>query len=129
MERAARGAVTPEWFTKALLADRRERTIDVEGAHIHFVEWGEVGDPGLVFVHGGAAHAEWWAHLAPLFTSHYHVTVVGASATHTICGPEKSLRSPRRPGFPDRRSSSGTRSGVLSPSRPQRPMATTWRAR
>jgi pimeloyl-ACP methyl ester carboxylesterase len=71
--------VTPEWFTKALLADRRERTIDVEGAHIHFIEWGEVGDPGLVFVHGGAAHAEWWAHLAPLFTSHYHVTAMDLS--------------------------------------------------
>jgi pimeloyl-ACP methyl ester carboxylesterase len=32
-----------------------------------------------VFVHGGAAHAEWWAHLAPLFTSHYHVAAVDLS--------------------------------------------------
>jgi len=71
--------VTPEWFTAALEADRREATVDVEGAPIHFVEWGRRDDPGLVLVHGGAAHAEWWAHIGPLFAGQYHVVAIDLS--------------------------------------------------
>jgi pimeloyl-ACP methyl ester carboxylesterase len=55
------------------------RRVAVSGSLIHYLEWGSPDDPGLVFVHGGAAHARWWSHLAPLFTHHYHVVAVDLS--------------------------------------------------
>jgi pimeloyl-ACP methyl ester carboxylesterase len=69
----------PDWFTRALGADRATRSVDVDGCAINYLEWGRRGDPGLIFVHGGAAHAEWWAHLAPQFTHHHHVVAFDLS--------------------------------------------------
>jgi pimeloyl-ACP methyl ester carboxylesterase len=69
----------PDWFTRALAAERRQREITVAGCPINVVEWGETGNPGLVFVHGGAAHVEWWAHIAPLFTQWYHAAALDLS--------------------------------------------------
>jgi pimeloyl-ACP methyl ester carboxylesterase len=40
--------------------------------------WGAEGQPGLVFVHGGAGHAHWWAHIAPLFPQ-YRVVALDLS--------------------------------------------------
>src|SRR5438552_724872 len=63
----------PHWFTEALAAPREKRTVEVEGASISYLSWGERTKPGLVLVHGGAAHAEWWSFIAPLLTRQYHV--------------------------------------------------------
>lgn len=62
----------PQWFTDALAAPSTEHYVDVEGADIHYIEWGDRGNPGLVFVHGGAAHAHWWSFLAPMFARRWH---------------------------------------------------------
>ena len=70
---------TPDWFTRSLRAERAEATVEVDGCPIHYIRWGDPEEPGLVFVHGGAAHAEWWAHLAPMFTNHYSVVAVDLS--------------------------------------------------
>ena len=72
-------SAAPEWFGRALDAPYRSRTIDVAGASIHYLSWGEPESPGLVFVHGGAAHAHWWSFLAPLFTEHYHAVALDLS--------------------------------------------------
>ncbi len=53
--------------------------MEVAGCAINFIEWGESGNPGLVLVHGGAAHAEWWAHIAPMFSPSYHVIALDLS--------------------------------------------------
>jgi pimeloyl-ACP methyl ester carboxylesterase len=60
----------PAWFLRALAATPEHRDVDVEGARVHYRAWGEPGLPGLVLVHGGAAHSGWWDHVAPLLTSH-----------------------------------------------------------
>ena len=39
--------------------------VAVDGCGIHVALWGEEGDPGVVLVHGGAAHAHWWSFIAP----------------------------------------------------------------
>jgi pimeloyl-ACP methyl ester carboxylesterase len=49
-------------------------TIEVEGCPIHYIEWGEPTRPGIVLVHGGAAHAEWWSFIAPLLARRCHPT-------------------------------------------------------
>ncbi len=63
----------PKWFTDALAAPRSERFVEVEGCRIRYLSWGDASKPGIVLVHGGAAHAEWWSFLAPQLASQYHV--------------------------------------------------------
>ena len=69
----------PAWFTRAIEAPKRAGVVDVEGTDIHFIEWGDRAKPGIVFVHGGSAHAHWWAHLAPMFTERYHPVAIDMS--------------------------------------------------
>jgi pimeloyl-ACP methyl ester carboxylesterase len=57
---------TPEWFRAALASPHDDDTVDVDGCPVHFARWGPRGAPGIVLVHGGAAHAHWWDHVAPL---------------------------------------------------------------
>ncbi|MBU1494459.1 MAG: alpha/beta fold hydrolase, partial [Actinobacteria bacterium] len=63
----------PRWFTEALAAPGTERHVEAHGARIHVLDWGpHPGAPGLVFVHGGAAHAHWWSFLAPMLAGRWH---------------------------------------------------------
>ena len=63
----------PAWFDDAI-ANEPERTfIEVEGARIELLAWGERGKPGLIFLHGGAAHADWWSFIAPFFAAERRV--------------------------------------------------------
>jgi pimeloyl-ACP methyl ester carboxylesterase len=71
--------VIPSWFASALAAPRREGTVDAGGCPIHYLDWGDAGAPGLVFVHGGAAHAHWWSFLAPLFTYRWRAVALDLS--------------------------------------------------
>ena len=47
--------------------------IQLNGTRLHYLEWGETTQPALVLLHGGAAHAHWWDHLAPIFSRNYRV--------------------------------------------------------
>ena len=60
----------PAWFGSALAAAPAQRQVDVDGTPVHYRVWGEAGRPGLVLVHGGAAHSGWWDHVAPQLRSH-----------------------------------------------------------
>ena len=69
----------PSWFAAALAAERREGTVEMAGCPIHFFEWGRPSSPGVVLVHGGAAHAQWWSFLAPLLTDRWHLVAFDLS--------------------------------------------------
>ena len=69
----------PDWYNAALAASRTDGEIDVAGTRIHYLEWGDRDKPGIVFVHGGSAHAHWWTHLAPMFTERYHPVAIDMS--------------------------------------------------
>jgi pimeloyl-ACP methyl ester carboxylesterase len=62
----------PEWLRRALDVRPDERIIEVEGAKVSYRAWGRQGDPGVVLVHGGLAHARWWDAVAP-FLAGYRV--------------------------------------------------------
>lgn len=66
-------AEAPAWFSRALQTPHTEHTIVVEGCPVRYLRWGDAARPGLVLVHGGAAHAHWWSFLGPLLTQHYSV--------------------------------------------------------
>ena len=56
----------PEWLERSLAMAPVVDSVNVAGCDINLLVWGEAGRPGLVLVHGGAAHAHWWAPIAPL---------------------------------------------------------------
>lgn len=69
----------PQWFTDALAVPFTDEVVEVAGAPIHYVAWGEPGRRGIVFVHGGGAHAHWWTHLAATFAEDLRVLAVDLS--------------------------------------------------
>jgi pimeloyl-ACP methyl ester carboxylesterase len=70
---------SPKWFWRALAVPFTESRVEVDGAAIHYLAWGEEGRRGLVFVHGGGAHAHWWTHVAARFADEFRVLAVDLS--------------------------------------------------
>jgi len=75
------GAVppAPAWFTAALANAPELGRVEVEGAGIETLAWGERGLPGLIFLHGNGAHARWWSFIAPFFAADYRVAALSWS--------------------------------------------------
>jgi len=69
----------PDWFTRALSVPRGDLLVDVAGCPIHALTFGTPGTRGLVFVHGGGAHAHWWTHVAATFAEEFRVVCVDLS--------------------------------------------------
>ena len=69
----------PGWFTRAIDTTPESHRIDVGGTSIHYLAWGERDLPGIVLVHGGAAHAHWWDHIGPSFLPEYRVVALDLS--------------------------------------------------
>lgn len=65
----------PAWFRSAVAAVPEHRALVVDGTRITYRVWGDAQLPGLVLVHGGAAHSGWWDHIAPQLTSHRVIAV------------------------------------------------------
>jgi pimeloyl-ACP methyl ester carboxylesterase len=70
---------TPTWFTDAIATPYDTAEIDVAGARIRYRAWGKPGQPGVVLVHGGAAHAGWWDHIAPFLAADHRVVAIDLS--------------------------------------------------
>ena len=70
---------TPQWFSDALAAPFDDCIVEVDGCLVHYMRWGDASAPGLVLVHGGAAHARWWHFLAPFLANEYHVVAIDLS--------------------------------------------------
>ena len=75
------GAVppAPKWFADAIAASFEAFSVAVDGAAVDCRAWGERGKPGLVLVHGAAAHLGWWAFLAPFFAPDHRVVALSLS--------------------------------------------------
>jgi pimeloyl-ACP methyl ester carboxylesterase len=69
----------PAWFQEALTIAPARSLLRVEGAHIEALTWGERGRPGILFLHGNAAHADWWSFIAPLLAPEHRVTAISWS--------------------------------------------------
>jgi pimeloyl-ACP methyl ester carboxylesterase len=69
----------PDWYDEALAVPRSDEHVEVEGCRIHYVAWGEPGRRGIVFVHGGGAHAHWWTHVAARYAKRYRVAAIDLS--------------------------------------------------
>ncbi len=69
----------PAWFHQALDVPQEHLEVDVDGASIHALASGPPGGRGLVFVHGGGAHAHWWTHVAARFSDRFRVLALDLS--------------------------------------------------
>lgn len=69
----------PEWFTRALQVPYTDEHTSLDGCSIHYLAWGVPGTRGLVFVHGGGAHAHWWTHVAATFAGELRVVALDLS--------------------------------------------------
>jgi pimeloyl-ACP methyl ester carboxylesterase len=68
----------PQWFRDAI-AHRPDLVETVsDGVVVRARCWGPPG-PGIVLVHGGAAHAGWWDHIGPLLAAEHRVVAVHLS--------------------------------------------------
>src|SRR6187431_873391 len=76
-------AAAPAWFEWALAQPFSSHVVEVEGCPIHYLAWpgdDEVANQrGLLFVHGGGAHANWWRFVAPFFTRYFRVAALDLS--------------------------------------------------
>ena len=69
----------PAWFEWALAQAPERQLVQGDGANIEVLTWGELGKPGLIFVHGNSAHADWWSFIAPFLADQYRVASVSLS--------------------------------------------------
>lgn len=69
----------PDWYRAAMAACPAAERVTVEGASIAYLAWGERGAPGLLLVHGGWAHAHWWAPIAPMLAMNNRVAALSLS--------------------------------------------------
>ena len=70
-----------EWFNESLLSTPTENFVEIEGAKIHYLTWGDTKNPGLFFIHGFSANAHWWDFIAPSFTEDYCVVAIDLSGS------------------------------------------------
>ena len=73
---AGRKPDAPQWFEDAIAARPEESRIDVLGAQIELLTWGDLGKPGLLLLHGNGAHAGWYRFIAPFFAGQYRVAAM-----------------------------------------------------
>jgi len=57
----------------------RQRNVELANTDLNILEWGDQTKPGLLFVHGGAAHAKWWSFIAPFFLPDYYCVAIDLS--------------------------------------------------
>jgi len=69
----------PDWFRRALAVPFEDGWVEVRGARVHYLAWGEPDRPGMVLVHGGGAHAHWWTHVAARFHRELRVVAIDLS--------------------------------------------------
>jgi len=69
----------PAWFAKALAVTTDTGSVMVEGVEIVWKAWGERGQPGVILVHGGVAHKQWWDAIAPFIAEGRRVAAIDLS--------------------------------------------------
>jgi len=72
-------AAAPGWFVNALAIEPMRSRFSVRGADVELLTWGADKAPGLMFVHGMGAHADWWRFIAPLFENDHRIAAISLS--------------------------------------------------
>ena len=68
-----------DWLKRVLAVEPDNIFLDVAGARLSLLTWGDRNRPALLFIHGGAAHSGWWRFIAPYFLPDYYCVAVDLS--------------------------------------------------
>jgi pimeloyl-ACP methyl ester carboxylesterase len=60
-------------MTRLQAAASTSHFAEVNGIRLHYLDFGTAGNPPMLCIHGGAAHAHWFDFVAPGFTPNHHV--------------------------------------------------------
>ena len=69
----------PHWYHQAINTPSSSGQVSVAGANIVYETWGEIGNPGVVFIHGSNAHLEWFRFTAPFLADQFRVVALDLS--------------------------------------------------
>jgi pimeloyl-ACP methyl ester carboxylesterase len=78
-DRNSESEAVPAWFVRARNVPLTDEWVEVDDASIHYLAWGAPARRGLVFVHGGGAHAHWWSPVAATFAQEFRVAALDLS--------------------------------------------------
>lgn len=74
-----RRPVAPDWYRVLSATPPETFRVDVQGAGIEVLAWGQRGHPGILLAHGSRAHARWWAPVAPMLSATMRVVALSYS--------------------------------------------------
>jgi len=69
----------PRWYDWAVGQLPERSSFSHDGISIELLTWGKVGKPGLLFLHGDSAHADWWSFIAPFFADDWRCAAISWS--------------------------------------------------
>lgn len=69
----------PRWYLRAIAQRPQRSRFAVQGRSIELLTWGQPGRPGLLFLHGSAASADWWSYIAPWFAAQWRCAAISFS--------------------------------------------------
>ena len=69
----------PDWFNQALDKEHTSKFVEVNGAHIEYMEWGNPENQSVIMLHGTNAHAHWFKFIGSMLSEKYHFVVMSFS--------------------------------------------------
>jgi|TARA_B110000914_G_scaffold217368_1_gene223391 pimeloyl-ACP methyl ester carboxylesterase len=69
----------PSWFTDALNVEHKSSKTNINGANVHFLEWGDPKNQSVIMLHGNHAHAHWFQFIGAMLSHKYHFVVMSFS--------------------------------------------------
>ena len=69
----------PDWFNQALDKEHTSKFVEVNGARIEYMEWGNPENQSVIVLHGTNAHAHWFKFIGSMLSAKYHFVVMSFS--------------------------------------------------
>ena len=69
----------PDWFNQALDKEHTSKFVEVNGARIEYMEWGNPENQSVIMLHGTNAHAHWFKFIGSMLSEKYHFVVMSFS--------------------------------------------------
>ena len=69
----------PDWFNQALDKEHTSKFVEVNGACIEYMEWGNPENQSVIMLHGTNAHAHWFKFIGSMLSDRYHFVVMSFS--------------------------------------------------
>jgi pimeloyl-ACP methyl ester carboxylesterase len=69
----------PDWFDQALNKEHKSKFVEVNGARIEYMEWGNPENQSVIMLHGTNAHANWFKFIGAMLSDKYHFVVMSFS--------------------------------------------------